>query len=439
MNNLDTVYDVVVIGGGLSGVSAARDLRDRGHSVVLLEGSERLGGRTFSRPYAGLPDVSVDFGGTWVNTSMQPLIRNEIQRYGIALKDDLPPGCSAFHTGGSLRSVPIPPEQLGDLDRALTHLRTASMRFTPGHPVTQADARDLDVSVDEFFAPLDLPAATRELLDAIVVVYGGWDPGKLSVFSFLSQIAAFGHSPYFFYGALTQRFAGGLDTLLDAMVAGSAIEVRHGHRVVAVERRDEGVTVRSDNGVVIEARECIVAVPTNVIRRIDFSPPLSPDKAKVVNRNHMSRAIKCAIRVRNLPSRPLALGSRGFHMICSGKELGDGTEIVYGFSSEHHLDFDPRDRGRIQEWVREYFPEAEVVDVDFHDFGADPLFDGTYRIDWPGEAIDFLTAMNEPEHRIVFAGTDVDDSVWRTWMEGALNSSRTAVGVVSANLRRDSI
>ncbi|WP_194839959.1 flavin monoamine oxidase family protein [Aeromicrobium yanjiei] len=436
MSSSKTMYDVAVIGGGLSGVTAARDLRDRGYSVVLLEGSQRLGGRIFARPFAGLPDVSVDFGGTWVNTSMQPLMNSELTRYGIAVRGDLPSGGAAFHTGGAWRSMPVPPDQLHDLERALMHLRTASQRFTPGLKVTQAGVRDLDVSVDEFFAPLNLPDATRDLLYSIVVVYGGWDPGKLSVFSFLSQIAAFGHSPYLFYGALTERIVGGLHTLLEAMVLGSGIDIRLSHRVVAVERGPDGVTVRHEGGGLVEARECIVAVPTNVIRHIDFTPPLNPDKQRLLGRNHMSRAIKCAIRVRNLPPRPLAMGSRGFHMICSGKELGDGTEIVYGFSSEHHMDFDPRDVGRVQEWVREYFPAAEVLTVDFHDYGADPLFDGTYRIDWPGEAVDFLMTMNEPEDRIVFAGTDIDESVWRTWMEGALSSSRVAVDVVTANLRQ---
>ncbi|TDD90527.1 FAD-dependent oxidoreductase [Saccharopolyspora karakumensis] len=436
MTDLDKTYDVAVIGGGLAGVSAARDLRDRGHSVVLLEGSDRLGGRIFARPFKGLPDVSVDFGGTWVNTSMQPLIRNEISRYGIALKEDSDPGCSAFHTGGVLRSVPIPAREIPDLQRALTRLRDASLRFTPGHAVTSVPVRDLDISVDDFFAPLDLPAATRDLLDAMVVVYGGWNPGALSVFSFLSQVAALGNEPDAFYGALTERFVGGLHVLLEAMVADSGVEVLFRHRAVAVERGTTGLTVRADNGVALDARECIVAVPSNVIRHIDFMPSLSLGKVKMVAENHMSRAIKCAIRVRNLAPRPFAMGSRGFHMICSGKELGDGTEIVYGFSSEYHMDFDPRDRERVQDWVREYFPSAEVVEVDFHDFGADPLLDGTYRIDRPGEAFEFLTVMNEPEDRIVFAGTDVDDSVWRTWMEGALSSSRKAVGVVTENLHR---
>jgi monoamine oxidase len=81
----------------------------------------------------------------------------------------------------------------------------------------------------------------------------------------------------------------------------------------------------------------------------------------------------------------------------------------------------------MQEVLRDYFPDAEVIEVDSHDWLTDPLFEGTWRVDRAGEAIDFLAAMNEPEDRLVFAGTDIDDSVWRTWIEGALSSSRKAV------------
>jgi NADPH-dependent 2,4-dienoyl-CoA reductase/sulfur reductase-like enzyme len=40
------MYDVVVIGGGFAGVTAARDLRRRGYRVLILEARDRLGGRT---------------------------------------------------------------------------------------------------------------------------------------------------------------------------------------------------------------------------------------------------------------------------------------------------------------------------------------------------------------------------------------------------------
>jgi monoamine oxidase len=39
--------DVLVIGGGFAGLVAARDLRERGRNVILLEARDRLGGRTW--------------------------------------------------------------------------------------------------------------------------------------------------------------------------------------------------------------------------------------------------------------------------------------------------------------------------------------------------------------------------------------------------------
>jgi monoamine oxidase len=45
--------DVVVVGGGLAGLSAARDLMLGGADVVCLEARERPGGRVFAAPLAG--------------------------------------------------------------------------------------------------------------------------------------------------------------------------------------------------------------------------------------------------------------------------------------------------------------------------------------------------------------------------------------------------
>jgi amino acid transporter len=56
--------DVVVIGGGFAGVTAARELTRRGHSVLLLEAWDRLGGRTFYTERLGR---KLELGGTWVH------------------------------------------------------------------------------------------------------------------------------------------------------------------------------------------------------------------------------------------------------------------------------------------------------------------------------------------------------------------------------------
>jgi monoamine oxidase len=75
-------YDVVVVGGGFAGATAARDLSRKGYSVVLLEGRDRLGGRTWYRPFQDT-DFSIELGGGWISSRTMHTALAEIQRYGL--------------------------------------------------------------------------------------------------------------------------------------------------------------------------------------------------------------------------------------------------------------------------------------------------------------------------------------------------------------------
>ena len=58
------MHDVVVIGGGIAGLTAARDLAHRGYGVVVLEARDRLGGRTWWKRFAD-SDHHAEVGATW--------------------------------------------------------------------------------------------------------------------------------------------------------------------------------------------------------------------------------------------------------------------------------------------------------------------------------------------------------------------------------------
>ncbi|MBT6905391.1 MAG: NAD(P)-binding protein, partial [Gemmatimonadetes bacterium] len=79
----DNGYDVIVIGGGFAGVTAARDISMRGHRALILEARPRLGGRTFTSRFSG---HDIDLGGTWFGNS-QPFIWTEKMRYGLELAE----------------------------------------------------------------------------------------------------------------------------------------------------------------------------------------------------------------------------------------------------------------------------------------------------------------------------------------------------------------
>lgn len=63
-------WDVIVVGAGLSGLSAARELTRAGKTCAILEARDRVGGKTYSASPA-FKKVLVDLGAAWINDSNQ--------------------------------------------------------------------------------------------------------------------------------------------------------------------------------------------------------------------------------------------------------------------------------------------------------------------------------------------------------------------------------
>ena len=78
---MSEAYDVVVVGGGFAGVTAAREAALRGRRTLLLEARDRLGGRTWSADWDGF---RIEYGGAWVHWH-QPHTFSEITRAGLAV------------------------------------------------------------------------------------------------------------------------------------------------------------------------------------------------------------------------------------------------------------------------------------------------------------------------------------------------------------------
>ena len=63
---------VVIVGAGIAGLGAARDLRAQGFEVVVLEARDRIGGRVWTDRSLGVP---VDLGGQWIESALVAFLR----------------------------------------------------------------------------------------------------------------------------------------------------------------------------------------------------------------------------------------------------------------------------------------------------------------------------------------------------------------------------
>ena len=113
------VQDAIVVGGGLAGLRAARDLIADGRAVTLLEARDRVGGRALT---ARLGDRTVELGGSWFTPEHHEVIA-ELERYGLAVRDFPLPRHARWRTDDVLRhGLPVPWPDLHVLERALARI-----------------------------------------------------------------------------------------------------------------------------------------------------------------------------------------------------------------------------------------------------------------------------------------------------------------------------
>ncbi|HYM64298.1 MAG TPA: NAD(P)/FAD-dependent oxidoreductase [Gaiellaceae bacterium] len=407
-------YDVAIVGGGFAGVTAARDLAAAGRSVVVLEARDRLGGRTWYRPFAGT-EHCVELGGTWFSLARQPPLAEEVERYGVRVVPAATRQTARWHTGGETRQgLPVPQSQGAVLERTLRRLSFSSQAI---------DLKRDDVSVPDWVGD-DLPHATRDFLFAWASFMSGSDPAEVSMVEFLGIFAANGGDVWSLYDEISECFADGTRALLDALAGDADTDVRLSTPVTRIDDRDDEVVLATDRGEQVRAGAVVVSVPVNTLDAIEFDPPLPTGLARIAREKHPGRSLKVWALVEGVPEGLLALGfGTPLQWLSAERVVPEGT-LVVGFGHET-AGLDLGDPNAVEAAVRVYAPGARVLAVDAHNWVADPWSKGTWLVARPGWLREGLVDASEPFGRVVFAGSDLAEA-HGGWIAGAIASGRAA-------------
>ena len=179
--------DVAIVGGGLSGLSAARRLRAAGRSVAVLEARERVGGKMRTDHVAG---HHADLGAHWIGPT-QDRIAALAREFGVRTRAAAPGGTRG--AGGPRAATHVSrlhPPAVATGDRGARHrsatTRPAAQRVPVEHPWVLAPVTDWDSQTVDSFARRQLrTAGARLFLDLATELVFGAEPEELSLLYFL--------------------------------------------------------------------------------------------------------------------------------------------------------------------------------------------------------------------------------------------------------------
>jgi monoamine oxidase len=454
--------DVIVVGAGLAGLSAARAIARAGRSVIVLEARERVGGRTWNRPIAG--GSYIDAGAEFVGPT-QDRIKALAQAVGVQTFPTYNSGNNVYWKDGKRETyaasgptgvAPPDPTLLPDILQIVQRLNTMAQQVDVKAPWNAAEALEWDSQT--FYTWLKVNEVNPEFMrlaatatDAIF----GQEPRDLSLLYVLFYLAASGDEthPGTFErnfqtaeGAQEERFIGGSQQISLKVAAELGSNVVLNAHVRQITQNAKGVKVQLDKGL-LSAKQVIVAVPPALTARIDYEPLLPALRDQLTQRAPMGSYAKVDVvydrpfwREEGLTGQTVSLNGpvrvtfdstpdEGSPGVLLGFIGGTDARTWYGLSAEQR-------RQAVLDNFADYFGEKARSPLEYvENAWAEERFSRGDPVAGlgPGTLLDFGTALRQPVGRIHWAGTETSD-YWVGYMDGAVRSGERTAAEVLAEL-----
>jgi monoamine oxidase len=443
-------FDVIVVGAGLAGLTAARAIRAAGRSVAVLEARRRVGGRNLDHPIGG--GKVVELGGEWAGPGQDKVLALA-KELKVATFDAYANGDSVYYRGGNRQTYsgdipPASPASLVELEATIVQLNQMAAEVSADKPWTAPHAASWDVvTVADWIQENNHTAEARDLAALAVRGIYGEEGTQISLLDLLSAITGVGGDFNTMIGAAqTIRFVGGPQQLSKRLAARFGGAVRLGTAVTAIEQVGKRLTVHTARNS-FSARRVVLALPKTLIARIAFTPPLPAAYDQYLQRQPMG----CVVKVNAIYARPF-WRDRGL----SGSATSDTgpIEITYDNSPPDGspgvlVGFMEGDRGRallgasaaqrrhaaLESFAR-YFGQDALNPTAYVDqvWARETYTRGAYgSFNPPGVITSLGPVVSEHTGRLHFAGADFS-AEWPGYMDGAIRSGERAAAEVLARL-----
>jgi monoamine oxidase len=452
--------DVVVVGAGLAGLTAARALVAADRTVVVLEARDRVGGRTLNAPLGG--GRITELGGEFIGPTQDRILALS-RAVGVKTFPTYNTGSNVLLAGGTpstYAAVPGLPED-PDVQQAIiasTKLDTLAKQVGVSAPWKAKSAKAWDaMTLDDWMrAEVASPRGQAFFISACQAIWGA-DPKDMSLLYALQYTAAAGNATAagsFLRlittggGAQKNRFVGGSQVVSEkvAQRLGTRVVLKAPVRVVAQDH--DGVRIVAQ-GTTVEARQVILAVPPALASRLAYSPALPKGKAALLKALVPGNLTK-AEAVYDRPFwRDAGLSGQGVADGGPASTIFDNSPpdgslgVLFGFvggSSYAAWAKLPADQRRAQVLDR-----LAAFVGDQARSPADYLEQDWTKERWtrgcpvahaaPGVLTKYGPWLRRPVDKVHFAGTETAD-YWLGYMDGAVRSGERAAREVLAALRR---
>lgn len=431
------MYDVIIVGAGFAGLTAARELSNRDYKVLILEGRDRMGGRTWYDKRLGR---YLEMGGTYVHW-FQPHIWAEITRYNLEVVK-VPALNEAYWIANGKRNSGTQHEMFSKIKEGMDIFLKDTKKYFPRpyEPFYNDEIYDIDhLSVEDRLREVkpEVSPEIYELLRSYWSTYFNTDNLDIPGLTQAYRWAALADNDWQMLEDIFElyKIKDGTKALIDCIYNDSKADLRLSTPVSIIEKTEEGHKVTTRNGEVFWADAVIAAIPINVINNIEFKPALLSEKHQISSEKQSSQGQKVWARVRGLTGTALMAAPPEYPVNSAHTDTIEGDEgYVMGYISNASR-LDAENPEEVEKLFQNWLPDIEVIESTGHNWVEDEFSQGAWPVLRKNQLTKYGKKLRESEDGLFLAGSDYADG-WAGFMDGAIESGLTTSIRVEKYLQR---